>query len=366
MFIHEFKKTFKIFIRQKSMLFWTLIFPLILGLFFKLALGNISQSFEFEPIEVGIKGELINDESFSQFIRQVENEEIIKVHKTDDEDILENKDIVAFISKEDKMIVKNSGIFQSIVESLLQTYNMNKAIIVSTLNEKNPNADIENIIQRDNHLKEKSVGENLDLVNTYFYTLVGMQIIYGYMWGLEVAYLLEANLSTKAKRNAISPTNKIVSLLSSLCVGYILNLAIVLFTMLVFNKILGIDFSNHLGQLLGLVALGCATGVIFGMVIGVSNKKDRAFKQGLGIGLSLLMSFLAGMMNSDIKILVAEKAPIINKVNPIALITDGIYSLYFYDTFDRFYINILNLAGVTLILMILTYVFTRGKQYDSL
>lgn len=363
MFFHEFKKTFKIFIRQRSMMFWTLIFPIILGVFFKLALGDVTKSFEFEPIDVGVSTKLSEDVGFRHFINQVEKEKLLSIHPTDDTKLLDEGEIVAFIEAEDKLLVKNSGVYESIVESLLEAYNMNKAIIVSAADK---NSNFKNLIETKNHMENKSIGEDLDLVNTYFYTLVGMQVMYGYSWGLAIAYLLEANLSTKARRNAIAPTDKKVSLLSSLAVGFLFNFAIVLFTMFVFNKILEIDFSNHLAQLLMLIAIGSITGVVFGMVIGVSNKKDRQFKQGLGIGLSLLMSFLAGMMNSDIKILIAEKAPFINKVNPVALITDGIYSLYFYDTLARFYNNLLWLSIVTLGLVILTYIFTRGKQYDSL
>lgn len=365
MFFHEFKKSFKIFIRQKSLLFWTLVFPIILGVFFKLAFANIGSANNFEAIEVGVARELAGEMGFSQFIKEVEDQEILKVHKTDDDSLLDDKEITAFIPKEDKMLVRDSGIFESIVESLLQAYNMNKAIVVSAI-DRNPQADIGKLLETKDHIEEKSVAEGLDLVNTYFYTLIGMQIMYAYMRGLSIAYLLEANLSTKAKRNAISPTDKKISLLASITVGWLLSVAIVIFSMLVFNKILGVEFSSHLPQLMALVAIGCLTGVIFGMLIGVSNKGDRRFKEGLGIGLSLVMSFLAGMMSTDVKILVTEKAPFINKINPVALITDGIYSLYFYETFDRFYSNLMWLSILTLVLIILTYIFTRGKQYDSL
>lgn len=80
----------------------------------------------------------------------------------------------------------------------------------------------------------------------------------------------------------------------------------------------------------------------------------------------MLWSFLAGMMQSDIKILIERNAPIINKLNPVALITDAMYSLYYYNTLDRFYENIIYLLGITVFFIIGMFFFMRGKKYESL
>ena len=98
------------------------------------------------------------------------------------------------------------------------------------------------------------------------------------------------------------------------------------------------------------------------MVIGASNKADIETKLGLGIGISLLLSFLAGMMVSNIKIIIAEKAPLINKINPVALISDGIYSLYYYQSLDRYYNNLICLVGVTLGLILLTFILSLSAR----
>ena len=188
--------------------------------------------------------------------------------------------------------------------------------------EKNPNTDISNIFVDKTHIESDIPNKDMDPYMTFFYALIGFQIIYGYSWGLSIIYQYEANLTTIAKRNAISPLNKRISLLASMSVGFLLNFCIALFTMLIFNRVLGVDFSNRIPQLLLIVAIGSLTGVILGMVIGASNKADIETKIGLGIGISLLLSFLAGMMVAGIKIIIAEKAPLINKINPVALISD--------------------------------------------
>lgn len=365
MFYHEFKKTLRVFMRQKVMIFWALIFPLVLGVFFKLALGNVKDSNNFEAIKVGVNESLIDDEYFKNFIDQMKEEGLLDLVASKDDKILDQDDVSAYIEKKDKLLLKKNGVRESILVNILKYYSMNENM-VRTIMEKNPNTDISNIFVDKTHIESDIPNKDMDPTMVFFYALIGFQIIYGYSWGLSIIYQYEANLTTIAKRNAISPLNKRISLLASMSVGFLLNFCIALFTMLIFNKVLGVDFSNRIPQLLLIVAIGSLTGVSLGMVIGASNKADIETKIGLGIGISLLLSFLAGMMVSNIKIIIAEKAPLINKVNPVALISDGIYSLYYYQSLDRYYNNVICLVGVTLGLILLTFIFTRGKQYDSL
>ena len=365
MFLHEFKKTFKVFLRQKSLLFWALIFPLILGVFFKLGLGNIVGSNDFNPIKVAINEDLLNDDNFKDFIDKMVDEDFLEINPSTSEKVLDKEDITAYIDQKDKVVVKRNGIFESILVSLLKYFNTNESMVKDII-QKNPSADFTVLIEDKDHINVKKFNKDFDPVMTFFFALIGFQLIYGYSWGLEIIHQYEANLSTIAKRNAISPVNKKVSLLASLCVGFILNLIIALFTMLIFNKILGVDFSQKTPQLFLIIIIGAFAGVSFGMLIGSSNKANIEVKAGIGLGLSLLMSFLAGMMVSYVKTFIAEKIPIINKLNPVALISDGIYSLYYYDSLDRYHNDISWLFSVTLLFMILTYIFTRGKQYDSI
>lgn len=365
MFVHEFKKTLKVFMRQKVMIFWALIFPLVLGVFFKLALGNVKDSNNFEAIKVGVNESLLDDEYFKNFTDQMKEEDLLDPIASKDDKILDKDDISAYIEKKDQVLLKKNGVRESILVNILKYYSMNENM-VRTIMEKNPNTDISNIFVDKTHIENDIPNKDMDPTMVFFYALIGFQIIYGYSWGLSIIYQYEANLTTIAKRNAISPLNKRISLLASMSVGFLLNFFIALFTMLIFNKVLGVDFSNRIPQLLLIVAIGSVTGVSLGMVIGASNKADIETKLGLGIGISLLLSFLAGMMVSGIKIIIAEKAPLINKINPVALISDGIYSLYYYQSLDRYYNNIICLVGVTLGLILLTFIFTRGKQYDSL
>ena len=76
--------------------------------------------------------------------------------------------------------------------------------------------------------------------------------------------------------------------------------------------------------------------------------------------------FLSGMMGISMKYVIDKNVPIINMLNPAALITDGFYSLYRYDTLNRYWINIISLLIITSILILISIKALRRNKYDSI
>ncbi len=365
MFLHSFKNTFKILLREKSMLFWALLFPIILGVFFKLAFGGISDQEKFETIDIGVSERALADENFKNFLEQMQDEKYFVVTKANDEGILDtNPDIKVYIEDKEKIYAKKSGIKETIVETILNAY-LQKYEMISRIMQKNPQTDIGKLLDIDDHIKDLS-RKSVDPVNVFFYTLVGMTTIYGYMWGLFIIYQYEANLSVNAKRNAVSPMKKSVSLLASSLVAWIINFVITLVFIFYLDYILGVDFGNRFLLMVFLSLVSSLAGISFGIFLGVSNKKSLEFKTNLGIAITMLMSFLAGMMIANMKVLIQENIPILGKINPVAVTTDAIYSLYYYESTARFYDDIILLILISLAFLLGSLFFMRGKEYESL
>lgn len=120
------------------------------------------------------------------------------------------------------------------------------------------------------YIKDES-RTNMDPINIFFYTLVGMTTIYGYMWGLYVIYQYEANLSVNAKRNVIAPIKKSVSLLASILASWIINFVITLIFIFYLDKVLGVEFGGKMPLLVLLSLVSSLAGVGLGILIGVSK-----------------------------------------------------------------------------------------------
>lgn len=365
MFSHVFKNTFKVLLRQKELLFWSLIFPMILAGLFKMTLGNIDNTEQFEKIEVAV---IKNDQdfAFNEFIDSTQDE-LLSITYTNDEQasqLLEDNEVVGII-KYPTLKVKQSGVSQSIVETLLNRYKQVESTLMTVGNPSEFEAIIDELSSSNNHIVLDQSKE-MSFANIYFYTLVGMQSIYGYLFGLEIITHFEGNLSVKAKRQLVAPIKKTASILSSLLVGWIIHVIIMFVNILFMNSVLNISFGPHLLPILLLVAIGSWCGVALGVFIGASNTKDYEYKIGLGIAIAMAMSFLAGMMVGPIRLFVQNRLPFLAYINPIHMITNALYSLYYYTNLNQFWYYTGFLTLIAIVFTVLSIMVVRGKQYDSL
>ena len=66
------------------------------------------------------------------------------------------------------------------------------------------------------------------------------------------------------------------------------------------------------------------------------GKMGEGSKIGILIGTSMTFSFLAGLMNANIKNAVDRAVPLLNRINPAAVISDALYCVNGYDAPGRY------------------------------
>jgi len=66
------------------------------------------------------------------------------------------------------------------------------------------------------------------------------------------------------------------------------------------------------------------------------------------------------------KYIVDKNVPFVNKINPASMITDGLYSLYYYSTFDRYIFNVISLLVFSVFMIFISYKGLRRQKYDSI
>lgn len=381
MFWHLFVNKMKILLKNKSMLFWSLIFPFVLGTFFKMALGNVGESFEMGIIPIAIvdnqyyRENNVLKEVISSLSKEDENQ-LFKteyVTKNKAQELLDNEEIDGYIllNEDDKpqMVVKTNGINQTVIKSVLdQYYQMSSA--TNQMLGYNPeilhNGILENLYEEKNYIKDDS-NEKIDFSINYFFTLIAMTCLYGSLIGLEVIKDCEANLSKKGARMCMAPVNKFKIVLTGLFAGYIIQLVALVLLFLYLIYVFKVNFGNQILPTVVLSVVGCLAGTSLGTFIGVSNRKTEGFKVGVLISVIMSCCFFSGMMGViDIKAFFDEKFPLFAKVNPINIITDGLYSLFAYDNLNVYYDCLTRISIFSLVLIALSFVFIRRKKYDSI
>ena len=129
---------------------------------------------------------------------------------------------------------------------------------------------------------------------------------------------------------------------------------------------LKLDFNGQMGRMLLICFLGSLIGVSMGIFVGSLGKMKEGAKIGIILGISMICSFLAGLMNSNMKDIVEKHAPFINRINPAALISDAFYCINVYDDTARYHRSLITLAAMSLVLVIVSFLLIRRERYDSI
>lgn len=399
MFIHNFKYSLKTLFRNKMLIFWTFAFPIILGTFFNMAFSNIENSEKLEIINIAIvdNEDFNNNTIFKESFKTLSDEEnenrIFNAKYTTEEEakeLLENDEITGFMILEEnkpKVVVTTSGINETILKYVTEEISQSEEIMKNIAEEKMqkymetmPIGDTQNInslyekiykevleMTQNQEAKIKDISNNnLSYTMIEFYTLIAMTCLYGGILGMTAINQNLANMSNNGKRIAVSPTSKGKVILSSTLASYIAQLVglALLFIYTIF--VLKVDYGTKLPQIILLGIVGSFAGLTMGLAIATILKSNENVKTGIVISLTMLGCFLSGMMGITMKYIIDKNVPIINKINPASMITDGFYALYYYDTLDRYFFNIVSLIIFALIMMIISYLSLRRQKYDSI
>ena len=180
---------------------------------------------------------------------------------------------------------------------------------------------------------------------------------------LELSHGWENN---KGKRVAIAPVKKWKLITSSLLASYMTQFIGLTLLFIYTIYVLKINYGTNLPLIVLLALIGSFAGLSLGVFVSSTFKTNENTKTGIIISITMLGCFLSGMMGITMKYIIDKNIPILNKINPANMITDGFYGLYYYDTLDRYIINIISLILFSLIMILISYKSLRRQKYDSI
>lgn len=133
-----------------------------------------------------------------------------------------------------------------------------------------------------------------------------MGCLYGCFIGFGAAISLQANLTALAARRCVTPTHKLKLVLSEQIVSFFLGYVDVVILLLYLRYVLKLDFQGQMGRMLVICFLGSLIGVSMGIFVGSLGKMKEGVKIGIILGISMVCSFLAGLMNNTMKDIVEK------------------------------------------------------------
>lgn len=390
MFIHNLKYTIKILFKNKVLIFWTFAFPIILGLLFNMAFSNIEKDEMLKVFSIAV---VSNDNSKEQEIYKETLEKLstgdarlFNLKYVDEEEanrLLDESEIEGYvvISNDVKVVIKENGSNQTIIKFVIQEIKQNKKIVedlsLKEIEKETSNGNysfdtteiVNNILTKINS-QEVSLNSlsssNLSYMTIEYYTLIAMACMYTGMLGLTSINNCLANMSNKGKRISVSPNKKSTIVLSSLIGSYIVSLLGLSILLLFLLFVLKVDFGNNMLLVILLSMIGSLAGISLGVLVASVFKLSEGAKTGIIIAISMFLSVLSGMTGVTLKYVIDTNVPIVNLINPNNLITDGFYSLYYYNTLDRYFRDLIYLIIFVIICLVISFFSLRREQYDSI
>lgn len=418
MFKHTLFYNAKILLRNQEGLLWGLLFPLVYGLVYMLAFQGITgqaEQFDAIPVAVVYQGTADEQASAKDLMTNIatigdideDNNEVVTSAELADGEVdsadypllvIESPDIETAQEYLSEGLIKQAiyidyegdqlnfelavapsattAINSSIVYSILQTFSSSTNAFnllyenIATLPDPRPvmadlnlrldeiNGDQTMIVPSDNTEKVSS------LSNFYYVALAYVCIFYMSI-GINLVLENEAVYSVAALRETVSASKKPVRFFSMFINSMIPALAVV-YLLLVIYHFNAVPIGNETGRILLLMTIGPITGMLLGCALAAVFKFKAEVVQGIAIALPLIFGLMSGMMAYNIKIWIVQNFPILNKLNPVALINDGFYYLNYYPTYDQYNQNILILCGISLACLIITLIGIRRTDYENL
>ena len=370
-------------LREKTTIFWSIAFALILATFFHFAFSGLGEDLTSISVAV-VFDETVNQtesESVVKSLKQIESKhkKLLRVKSESEEDAkrdLKNKKVkgiyyvtpIATGENPIRLCVLGSGLEESILQSVMESYNNQMRVYTTVMLEKPQKmSELMKFDYGKSMVVESTItGKEVQSYTQYFLALIGMACMFGCFIGMDTASQLQANVGALGARRCITSASKAKLIFVDVFVAFFVQFISVLVLMAYIKGVLKIDLGNYIGYLVLIAALGSMIGVSLGMLVGSIGKVKEGAKIGILLTISLTSSFLSGLMVSSIKGTIEQNCPIINRINPSSLISDALYCVGVYEDMGRLQEDLLLMLLLVVLLYLGSFVMMRRVRYDNI
>lgn len=377
MFIRDFLYTIKILMRAKVSLFWTLVFPILLATFMYMAFGNIYEQDEmFSNIKVAVVTEDESANGLNYMLDALSDGDdallsVTRMSESDAKKLLADEEVEGIIYTDDvKLTVAESSVNASILETVLSEYKQYEHALMDIYKDgTEPKGDMSNLVeklseQRSYYTEKSSTEGSQNVYNNYFYAIFAMSCLFASLSSIEMMSNLQANVSATGKRKNVSPQRKMTFVLAEFAALLLIHFVVEVISF-IYMSCIGVDFGGRVWEILLTLFVGCFIGLAIGVIVGAISKLAEGTKIGIVIGISMVMSILSDLCINGVKYEIQQHVPIINKLNPAALISDSFYALNVYSDHQVFTENIVIMTIEAVVLIAVGILMVRRNRYAS-
>ncbi|MGL4382998.1 MAG: ABC transporter permease [Bacilli bacterium] len=371
------KYRFKVMLGKKITIFWSFLYPIILVSMFSIAFQNILvDNYKNDPIKVSIIHEEANQDLTNLIKDATLNNndpvfEIVDLDLKEAEKALKKYEIEGYIVDSDQveLYLKNNDfegmILKNYLDSYVQVSSSIKQVVVKTNNQPNLSG-----------FKMTSLVTSLDISKDTidpmflpFFSAVAMGILFGSSFGIKLATSLNPLKSSSGKRILSSGYQVYKFVIIDVILASIIVFASGLLAYFYINYGLGINISGQLGYVALTMFIGSLMSVLLGYATSLIFHKSKEENIIAIVSIiTLVGSFLSGMMVPAIAALINQYVPFMQYLNPVYLITNSLFVLRYTSIYqlNQLYLNWGIMLFSIIVFTIIIYVKLGRKSYEYL
>jgi len=399
--LHSLKYAFITAVKNKNTFIWTFIFPIALSTFMFLSFGNVyKDELVMSSISVAVEeGDEETEKSVQSFLEGAKQSngdpyfEVQLLSKERAKEALENGEISAIVTT-DKLIpgvvVNGNDFKEEIVITAMNEYlkyqktvagfaadiakngfvdeNGNRVSPEDLTPEKMAEVSAAIIAQMaeietdETFFEEESLAKGpQNVYNNFFYATFAMGCLFACLGAVNLTDKLMPGRTPLSGRLNICGTSKLKMVISQMSVNLLVVFAAQMGAYF-YMRLIGIELTDDILAVAGILLAGASFGISLGVLIGAIPRLGEGSKVGIGVGVTMLISFLADLCTTGIKDSIERNMPIINRISPAALISDSFMTIYVYDDYDRYFRNLITLVAMAVVITtIAIFILSRSR-----
>ena len=361
-------------LRDKEILFYSLIFPVIMGVIFYFAVGFVDEHTGEIPMAVVEQGPTTAlNQAFLEMLGNMERDGRLDISFVDYDvavGMLQAAQVSGAVILGDtiELMLLNSGVEQNIIEGFVNEFTIRSAVIAN-IAELRPQylpqalAAIESFVSLNSSVRDIPVSAAAN----FFYLLLAMGCFTSSIRGLRVGFELQAHVSPTAARISVAPTKKLVLIWENLVASVMMQTLSTIVTLIFYVFILGIDFGTQWALLLLTCTVGSFASVAFGLLFSVAVPGDIDKKAGYLAIITYSFLFAGGIFGGvDIREMVRNAVPFIDHINIVTIISDTFLSLVLHEDLSRYVHQLGILMTIGIVCSIAGAIVLRRKSYANI
>ena len=399
--LHSLKYAFITTVKNKNTFVWTFIFPIALSTFMFLSFGNVYKDelvMNSIPVAVeeGFEETKIPVQNFLEGAKQSNGDPYFVVSVLSKEaakEALENGDVSAIVTTEGltpTVVVNGNDFKEEIVITAMNEYLKYQKTVAGFAADIAKNGFVDENGERiapedltpekmaevsaaiiakmaefetdEVFFNETSLAKGpQNIYNNFFYATFAMGCLFACLGAVNLTDKLMPGRTPLSGRLNICGTSKLKMVISQMSVNLLVVFAAQMGAYF-YMRLIGIELTDDILAVAGILLAGASFGISLGVLIGAIPRLGEGSKVGIGVGVTMLISFLADLCTTGIKDSIERNMPIINRISPAALISDSFMTIYVYDDYDRYFRNLITLVAMAVVITtIAIFILSRSR-----